>query len=144
MAASPHSILSAAAARPHTLRGRTQPAKALGSVTSGWFPQLPRRHALHPSKFNWEASPKSARPPIFASTIGSGPDIAASADSQAPINLLITRSFGRLVRSLCLRPSRRPKIIGRGDYGQSGTPLVDGPARFMGAGTYCHFRSIVY
>ena len=28
--------------------------------------------------------------------------------------------FGRLVRSLCLRPSRRPKIIGRADYRKRG------------------------
>jgi hypothetical protein len=41
------------AARPHTLRGRTQPTKALGSLTSGRFPQLARRNALHPSKSNW-------------------------------------------------------------------------------------------
>src|SRR6516165_10110949 len=35
----PHSILSSAASRPHTVMGRTQPVKARGSMTSGWFPQ---------------------------------------------------------------------------------------------------------
>src|ERR1700730_16800998 len=95
MAADPHSILSAAAARPHTLRGRTQPAKALGSITSGWLPQLARRKALHLSKSNCEVSTKSVHPPIMDSVIGSGPDIADSADAaaHAPFNLLITRSL---------------------------------------------------
>src|SRR4030081_1470956 len=95
MAADPHSILSAAAARPHTLRGRTQPAKALGSVTSGWLPQLARRKALHLSKSNCEVSTKSAVSGLIACGVGGGSDIAASADTapQAPLNLLIMRSL---------------------------------------------------
>src|SRR5258708_32284366 len=47
-----HWIFTAAAASPLTLRGRIQPAKALGSVTSTSPPQFDRSKARHASKSN--------------------------------------------------------------------------------------------
>jgi len=64
--------LSAAAARPHTLMGRTQPEKALGSITSGWFPQLARRNALHASKSNFGVPTKSALSNGIVCAVASG------------------------------------------------------------------------
>jgi triphosphoribosyl-dephospho-CoA synthetase len=67
VAASPHWILSAAAASPWTLRRCIQPVKALGSITSGLPPQVERSRAAHASNSNWGASMKSQPSYISAS-----------------------------------------------------------------------------
>jgi hypothetical protein len=50
--ADPHLIFAEVASSLHTLKGRLQPAKALGAVTSTSRPQFERSNALHASKFN--------------------------------------------------------------------------------------------
>jgi hypothetical protein len=72
MGGDPHSILSSAASRPHTVMGRTQPVKARGSMTSGWFPQLVRRNALHASKSNFGVPTKSTLSNGIVCAVASG------------------------------------------------------------------------
>src|SRR6266403_218007 len=91
----PHSILSAAAARPHTLMGRAQPVKALGSITSTWFPQVVRRNALHSSKSNRGVRTKSTLSGGIACVVGSDAALqpkSIPARKEGPFNLLM-RAF---------------------------------------------------
>src|SRR5262249_33460736 len=68
--------------------GRTQPVKALGSITSGWFPQLARRNALHPSKSNFCVPAKSALSNGIACAAASGSALHPPR-KEGPFNLLM-------------------------------------------------------
>src|SRR5262245_6114843 len=68
--------------------GRTQPVKALGSITCGWFPQLARRNALHPSKSNFCVPAKSALSNGVACAIASGSALHPPR-KERPFNLLM-------------------------------------------------------